>query len=371
MMTNNRIASIFGFALMVAYWPGIAGAPTTGRWDIAALLAIALFFAPKVRFTAAHVVGLMLVGWLLLSLLWNDGGQDGLFDGIDAAAELMIACTAFAVGSTLEDLGPLFTGAALGIAVNSAFALAQFAGLPTGVETGGFYSGLFYNAGRLGAAAALVTVAIVGLRKWLLLSLLLPALILTGSRAAWLAAICGLVAIGMQARSRQSKWLVWGVAMAAVIAALLVAHHGSGGFERLAIWNESIQQLTWLGHGLGSFREDFLKLNQTFDFAKWGGRPEHPHNEWLWFAYEGGCVGFSLALIFACSIWRASEGLWERGVLVGLAVLSLFAMPFHDPVTVVLGALCAGSVAGRGADQRYAAYDRRLALFEGLGSGID
>lgn len=371
---TDWLCGLFGFALLVAYWPGIAGAATTSRWDVAALLAIALWFVPRIRLTLSHGLGLALIAWLMLSLSWNDGGQDGLYDGIDAASQLVIASVAFAIGSLLMDMKPLLFGCALGIGVNSVVAIAQYFGQQIGIETyGATYPGLFFNPDRLAAAAALVAIGSVALRRWYWLPLSLPSLFLVPSRAAWLAVLAGLLVM----RPR-SKVVMWGMRLAALACVVIGIVSGglSSGHERLLMWQDTISSLTFFGHGLGSFREDFLRFAHAYDLSFWQSRPEHPHNELLSYAFEGGAPAVALGVLLAITLWRAAKAQPARGILAGLFVLSLFAMPFHDPATLVLGAIVAGYCAGCGARQRDAAYPRGFTLRDGLaaaltGSGID
>lgn len=351
-VSSDWLAGFFGFALMVAYWPGIAGAATTARWDVAAMLAIALFLLPRTRMTASHWIGLWLIAWLFASLLWNDGGADGRRDGINACFELAIAGIAFAIGSHLRDMRAILIGAAVGIAINSGFAISQWSGFDGWhgvVQTmDGSFAGLFFNKDRLGAASAMVAVGLVVTpRLWLLLPGVLPALALSGSRAAWLAALAGVLVVITRGVSTRLRGLF-------VVSALLVivgylAWHGIGnsGYERFTIWHDTIVNWNFFGHGLGSFREDFLQMAPTYDFVHYNARPEHPHNELLWLLFEGGVPALLLALGLSCALWRAARYYPERGILVCFFVLGLFAMPLHDPATVVLGALCAGYLAHR------------------------
>jgi len=367
---SDLFAGLFGFALMTAYWPGIAGAATTPRWIVAASLALALFMAPRVRMTMTHWVGLLLIGWLVLSILWNDGGTDGRLDGGEASFELLVVLCAFAVGSTLTDLSGLIIGAALGIGINSAVAVAQWFGWQ-GVEiVNGGYPGLFVNRDRLAAAAAVVAVGLVALpRVWLLLPLLLPSLVLAPSKAAWLGICAGVVVTESLYRPFR---IYAGLSLVMAIPTYLILHGlAPSDGERLAIWRDTISGLTVFGHGLGSFREVFLALAQTFDFNHWQSRPEHPHNEWLWLVFEGGVPALGLGMLFSLGLWFAADERPERSVFAALFVLSLFAMPFHDPGTVVLGALFAGHCAGCSARMHDAAVARRMALRAGLPADLD
>ena len=352
---------------MSAYWPGITGAATTPRWAVAALLAVALFFAPRVVMTRTHWLGLALLVWLGLSLAWSEGR----LDGIDAAFKLCLAAIAFTLGSTMPDLRSLMIGSAIGIGLNSGFAIAQYLGWH-GIETyDNRLAGLFYNEGRLAAAAAIVAIWLCSqsARLWLLLPLVLPSLILPHSRAAWLSVGAGLLIIVFRQMSRRTvvQWVTFLILFGVVGTGTIVAFGiGSpiGIDQRIALYRDTIAALTPFGHGLGSFWESFLAHAHYFPVSI--ERPEHPHNEWLWLAFEGGFPAFFIGWVFAFSIWFAAK---DRSVLGGLFVLSLVAMPFHDPATLILGALCAGHLVGRRAADGVAAIDRGIPVCQGVAAG--
>ncbi len=366
----------FVFALMVAYWPHVAGVATTPRWDVATFLVIIMFFGPVARDTTAHWLGLAPLCWMGLTILWNDGGHDGRLDGVEALFELMIGLMAFWMGSTLFDIRPVLVGAAIGIGVNSTFCIAQWFGwdgwqglIQTREDS---FAGLFYEKDRLAAATAMVTVGLVALpRLWILLPLLLPALWLAHSRAAWLAIGISLVVQVYRMTNPYVRQLKPFLAMLLVpvvvtIFVHFIANPDQSTLERLAIWHDTILNLNLFGHGLGSFREVFLQKAHFYDFGHWQHRPEAPHNELLWLAFEGGIPAIVLAGIFSIAVVYKSEANDGIGVLVCLAVLCMFAMPLHDPSTLVLGALYAGYVASCGARARELADTRRNAICAGM-----
>lgn len=379
---SDALWGLFGFALMTAYWHGISGAATTPRWIVGALLAVVLFYAPRVRMTAAHWLGIALIGWMFLSIAWNDGGTDGRLDGVANVLQLLICLVAFSVGSSFVLVIPVLVGAALGIGVNSAVAVMQWYGWHGFVETiFGGDAGLFVNADRLAAAAAMVAVGLVALpRLWVLLPLLLPSLVLAPSRAAWLAIVAGVLVTPLPGNPWRGKSPIYRVlplstfGIVVMIAAAMLRWATTGETstgERLAIWQATITHLSFFGHGLGSFREVFLQTAQAYDFNHWGSRPEHPHNEFLWLAFEGGVTAVGLGLAFALSVWRRAHDAPERGILAALFVLSVFAMPFHDPATLVLGALCAGYLARARDVVGHSFVDRGMALRPGLPADVD
>ena len=351
--------SAFGLALMVAYWTGISGVATTPRWDVAALLSVVLFVSPRGTMTRTHKIGLALIGWLAITLLWSAGA--GRLDGVNELFQLMLIAIAFSVAAIDCDADALLVGAAVGIGLNSAVAIAQWYGWRLGDEIIDVPSGLFFNPARMGAAAAMVIAGLLfGNRRAWLIPLCLPALILSHSIAAGLA-VCAAVFV-LPERGSRSGWTVRGVMVVVAGAAVACKYGVAATDERLLIWSATINQLDWLGHGLGSYREGIFAHASVYDVLKYGTRPEHPHNEWLWLAYEGGVVVVCLAVAFAVWTWRAAIDSPYRGVLAAVFVLGLVAMPLHDPATAILAALLAGHCVGGHARDGERAVERRAAV---------
>lgn len=354
----------FGLALMAAFWPGIAGAATTPRWIVASLLGFAWLNLPPSPWSGPGTIGALLLGWLALSLSWSAGA----LDGVDIAMKLALAGIAFSVGMAIDDLRPLFAGSAIGLGICSVVAVAQALGFHAIPSIDDAPAGLFVNPGRLGAAAALVIVGLVALRMWRLELILpvLPGFFLAGSRGAMLAMLAGLCVVPF---SKRARLVAIGLALAVAAAALAVKGLDMSASERLWIWRDTLSGVTFLGHGLGSFRElyptylDAFAKSWTMTSAP--TRPEHPHNELLWLLFEGGVPALLLAGLFCVSLWRASAH-EVRSVLVCLAVLGQFAMPLQDPASLVLCAVVAGFVAGRGALSTRLSFACRDSLCEGV-----
>lgn len=355
---SDRLLGSFGFLLMVAYWPGISGAATTPRWCLIALLGLPLVFLGRPMISIAHLLGLGLMAWLTIAPGY--GFKYIGPDYMDEAFRLILSQIAFIAGTAIVSLDALFVGAAIGLGVNSVVVIAQAFGWH-GVEQygGGALAGLFFNPGRLGAAAAMVAVGVIGARRWALLPLIAPAVILSGSHASWVAVLAGLV--GRRPKDRQSA-LGMGIAIGTLVGIVVAAAFTNSGAERLAIWRDTVAGLNVLGHGLGSFRDMFPQFANHFDLATATTRPEHPHNEWLWLTFEGGLPALGLALCFVATCLKAGQGHALVSVVVAFVALSLVAMPFHDPATLALFALVAGHLVGRGAVVDDLALDRRNAL---------
>ncbi len=358
------VSALIGFALMTAYWPGLAGLKTMPTWIVGGCIVAAFFFVDRVRLTPAHIAGLTLIGLLLLTMAWAPS-----LDGIDAALCLVIIAVAFGFGSTLDDVRPLVIGAAFGLAVSSVVICAETVHWIT-LENFDGPAALFYNRNRLAEVTALVVVALAALRLWWFIPMLLPALLLPEARGALIAAIVPLLILAY----RRERWnaLLRALIMMVAFAALLgfVLHRGldTSANERIALWRDTIAALNWQGHGLGSFWDTFPAYAQHFVFAQTHSRPEHPHNEFLNLAYEGGAVAVVLALVFVYTLWRAAAFPMAL-VLLALGIVSMVAMPFHDPATVLFGAVVAGYCVGRRDAVSVAAHVRGNSLQPRLAAG--
>lgn len=365
---SRLVPFAIGFALMVAFVPGWAGLATTPRWDVGAVIAFALFCTVTARgMSAAHWLGLVLVAWLIASLAWSSSPDSG----IDQALKLMVVVAAFAWGGTLDeiDLRLLVAGAMVGIGMSSWVAIEQWMGALPWVETAsaGTPAGLFFNANRLAEAVVLVLAASIATRLWSAFPILLPSLLLPQSRAAWLAAGVVLAIVIWRRLRIGDRFILASIALMLLALAGMTAeiwrtaNFGPAGIaQRIAMWSFVAEHFSVLGRGLGSFTVDGPMLTGPIPGA--AGlvgitKAEHPHNEFLWLAYEGGLPALGLFGAFAVCCWRSAAD-QARYVLVALGIIACFAMPFHDPASILLAAAVAGFAARR-RDRVRAATDAR------------
>lgn len=337
---------LFGLAVTLAYWPGISGAATTPRWCVIAIVVPALLFmgSGAIRLTAAHAVGALLVAWLCVTALFDP------LNGAELAVQLLLLAAAFVFGSSLGDLRPLIAGAAIGIAVSSVVVIAQWLGWDVLPVYAGRGAGLFYNGRQLAEVAAIVFAGALALRMWWALPGLVPALILPLDRTAWLAVAAVLMLWAWRKSYVVASCMLLAIAAGGAALTAMAGLRVVGINERLALWRDTLSGLDWLGHGLGSFADVFPRYAQHFDLAI--SRPDHPHNEFLWLAFDGGTVAVVLcAALCVCLLLRASDA-GCRLVLVALGVECLFAMPLHDPATAVLAVMCCGHLARARRDVR-------------------
>lgn len=272
-----------------------------------------------------------------MSLAWTPG----FWDGVDLIWRLSVFAGVFAIGARLTSLRAVYVGLGAGMALNSALAMLQWYGpweiVRQIIPQGPMPAGLFLNKNYLAEPAALAFVALVASRMWLLAPLMLPALLLPKTRGAVLAvAMAGIGWVWSKDR-RLAALLLCGVAVAA-IETVYSMKAGASIDQRFAIWRNTVEAMTFWGHGAGSYFTQYAAHSPDFNLLV--SRPTHAHNDLLELFYELG-PGAVLIVVLAWQCLRANR-LTERLVLIAFITESMFAFPLHNPVTGCLAALCAG-----------------------------
>lgn len=341
-ITKERLLWLLAFVVAIAFWPTVPGAALVLRWCGAALGGTVLLLhlratnRQKIDIPSpAHLVGAGLLVWGCLSLLWGEGTLDGALEILQWE---LVALPAFLVGASGLSLAPAYQGFAVGLGVSLLFCIGQLLGYHPVPQLVG-PAGLFVNRNPLGELAALVAIGCVASRLWGYAPLPLLAVGLSGSRLAICAVVVSVVAGAFGVRWR---WAILGLVLCLTpIVAYTVGGRSAPALgDRLAIWQDTIEGLTPLGRGIGSYfvayplHSDHMMETNSF-------RPDHAHNDFLEMAFELGPIGLVLLLaMFAISLGRLEEP--EHYVILTLGVLCLGAFPLHYPATLFLGALAAG-----------------------------
>lgn len=303
------------FAISIAFVPGISGAATSPRWAIATISLwwmdwqvlpfIAICFA-VLDFDAA-------VHWAIISaaFCW------GLKHDPDTSGMATVKRTVKAFG--------------MGIGVSSIATVLQSAGW-SGIPQAIGPAGLFANKNILGEAACLALIASLIYRQWLASVMILPALLLTTTRAAWLGASIGLLFI------LPVRWRLSALAIAP-FPVLLIWWLGylneATLLQRLALWQDAVQNLSWLGNG-------------SYDYSTVTYRDPHLHNDWLQLVYELGVVG----LIPLAAILAANRNPQAVPFVAALLVIGSFGFPLQMPATAWFAAFIIGHSLGYVLDER-------------------
>lgn len=326
---------------MVIFWPWWEGGGLAPRWGVLALVSTLLlcFCVSRIRLTPVHYAGAGLILWSTLSLLWTPILNAGLAE----IAHLLIFAAVFCVAAEAENLRATYIAIIAGVAISGAVAIAQSLGLDW-IPSVNSPAGLFVNRNYMAETAALALILTIATRQWWALALILCAAFLPHSRNV----IFALAGVGL-------CWLVFRSTLAALllVAAVVVLMivplpfylvDGSSLTQRIGVWKATVEHLTVLGHGAGSFfvvYPDFMPHSLLLH-----DRPAHAHNELLNTASDLGLPGVLFFLgFFGISLRYAGEV--ERLVLVGSLALGLFSFPLHLPASGFVVALVAGSAARR------------------------
>jgi hypothetical protein len=355
-----RPLPLLSFTLGILYLPGMAAPATAPRWALLSVGVPLLLWQGKALpglWSKAHSLGLGLLLWAALSLLWASSTE--------AWAEAMwwmgLLAGAFVLGAKEEDLGPSFVGLSLGLCASVALALGQNLGWSPVAEVAS-PGGLFLNRNILGEGCALALVGVMLVPKWRALALPLGlGLVLTHSRGALLALGC--VALAWCWGKSKFWAAVAGLALAVL---LLKSPMGTSMAERLAIWFDTASGVTLLGHGLGSFYDTFPTWAHYQDLAL--TRPAHAHNEFLELLFElGPGLGLCLGLLFWCS---RTASPW-RYPLIASCAMACFSFPWHMPLTGFASALVLGHLAALRARAEPAQLERRVPLLGRMEAQLD
>ncbi len=307
--------SIAAFLVTVAYVPWFADAGNAPRW---VLLSVLVPLAWRLRLWALpHTLAAVFFGFAALSLLWTPVA----IEGVQPLWQFALLWALFCIGAEQDSMEPVFVGAAWGMALSGVAALFQAE--PTG---------LFLNKNFMAEAAALVGAGLLAYRRYQLLPLILPAVLLPNARGALLA-LCVVVAM-----ERGSRWIAAGLALL-FTAVVMWWPHGASLGERWVIWSHTANHLTWFGHGLGSFYIDFPGFQED-GFAR---RFDHAHNDLLELVYELGVGTLPLLALWLVAMVQAQP---LRLVLIAAAVEGCFGFPLFLPVTGALAAMAAGHLCG-------------------------
>ncbi len=252
---------------------------------------------------------------------------------------------------------------ALGVSafIQSIVAILQYFGFLDSMHAAISVTGCFGNPGPLGCFLSICIVTLyvcyrerlVPLKFRLLLvtifALAFIALLLSASRAAWLAA---LFSIGVYCFMRYSKMLKIRYVFVVVIVFALITcglyfYRRASADARIRIWKTSVMlanQKPLFGHGLGSFSSVYMPFQGSVLFScneENRGKADDvlsPYNELLLCACELGYVGLSFVLLFLgsviCLLFRSfgkSPLSCQLFPVLAYLVYGMFSYPSSEP----------------------------------------
>lgn len=345
---------VLAFAVAVTFIPWIGGIAHAPRWAVLSVFVPVLLCLRSVhpnKLTAGHLFGGLFIAWAAAGLTWTSG----IYDGIDLVWRLCVLAGVFALGARCEDLTKVWTGFAIGMALNSLLAVLQWYGpweaVRDAIPQGPMPAGTFLNKNYLAEPAALALVAMLACRRWWIAAALVPAVWLPGTRGAFLAVAVAMLA-WLWAWDRKVTLLI--VLVAAMVGVAAMPHLIPDGVaaasvsQRFAIWKDTLEAMTIWGHGTGSYFTSYAAHSPDFNLLR--SRPSHAHNDILELFYELG-PGALLACAFLIECLRGTAKV-ERLVLLAFLTESMFAFPLHNPATAFCMALAAGQLSRSGVPVR-------------------
>lgn len=306
---------LIAFTIAVAFWPGVSNVATTPKWAIAGIASAC--------FARWHTCVAFFAAYALLTVTW----APNTYDALGAYALLFVAILAFTWGYHADSIAGIIKGLAFGLAVSGVLAILQTAGYELPIEQGVAPSGLFFNKNIMGEAAALGFIACINWQSTRYYAVLcLPALLLSQCRAAWLAVACSLF---LMADKWTRLWMLFVIIFTVyhIYPQLTVP---DSIWERLLVWQDAVQQLTFWGHGIGSY------AGASIDTVR--ARTYEMHNDWLQMVYELGVIG--AAPVFAIVVRTFGP------FVLCLFIIAFFGFPLHLPVTSWFAALVCGHLLG-------------------------
>lgn len=356
---------LIGLSTTALWLPFLDSPAETPRWAALAVLAAAAMVRERLRDTpqpAINTVDWLVLGlaaWLALSLAWTPNVRDG----IDSMLKLLWLGCCYEVGRRTGDLRGLIAGVAIGLGISSAMSIYEVAtGHKLVVAETPQPAGLFVNSLSLSAAAAMALVGALALRMWWAAALVAPAALLSQGKATLLmlagVTVWRLWVTGRPGPTMAGFAIIWSGAAGAV-------YLGRQGFftrgsfqERWDIYSDTFRNLTWSGHGVGSFRDQFPLWSTQIDTLRW--RVEHAHSDWLHLIAEGGIIAVAFAAL-ACGLALprvATRNGGDKWIILAAALLAVFGLLWRTPACMAMLAVAFGCLAGGGADVRRHAHER-------------
>lgn len=316
-----------GLIVALCYVPGVTGAYIATQWPVLAVALTLILPARAGPWTVFHTLAALFAVYAALHALpwFTPTPQFGVF-GLWLVSIMGLALW---FGTTLTTPRYLYAGLAAGAAVSSAIAVCQFFGLDLVPRVSTTPAGLYVNSVQLGTVLALLVVALASERMWYWALPLLPGIIVSGSRGAWLA-----LAVGLIGCSVRRVW-IFGIVVLAGVVFLSLPLSGSDS-ERLLIWRAASQNLTLFGWGPGTFFNFLLSRDGVLFY------PEYAHNDALQLLFEYGVAALLPFAVFGFALSCTAFREWP--VVLAFVVASCYSMPLYMPLASFLALVAVGRI---------------------------
>lgn len=246
----------------------------------------------------------------------------------------------------------------------SILVIAQSAGWITSNHSLFEVTGSFGNPGQLGGFLAISTICTLCIslqRRKKARIVIIPvlliqvyAMILSDSRAAWIATICGSIFITWQytASLREGirhTWLLKTILCILLVAVLLglYLYKPRSANGRLLVWRvtaDMILKKPVFGHGIGKFSREYMYYQAAYfekhpdsHYQQYADNISFPYNEFLYVWAEQGVVGFLLFLgLLAGALCAPATNNTYKGALFAYLIFAQFSYPSHVPGLLAL-----------------------------------
>lgn len=235
-------------------------------------------------------------------------------------------------------------------------------------------TGTFGNPGQLGgflAVAITVTWGLYQLRKkqclikQILLGVLLLltiTLLLSDSRAGWLATLVGCIYV-WHVREKKRCFSLYARVIIPILVVLLLAgayyYKKDSANGRLLIWHVSANMIAdapLTGHGIGAFEKKYMyyqaryfEANPESAFKMLADNVIYPYNELLHIAVELGIPGLLMGILLIIVTFKYASPRKENatyiGAVISLLVFSVFSYPSHVIILLLLFPILLGAIA--------------------------
>lgn len=311
-----------GLLLPVCFIPGYTGASIPTQWVVLSALLPACLWLGRLT-TPGHWLFLASGFWALSSIGW----AVDVYSSVYGLWLFAIWFLSYHLGTLGTDLPKLFKGLAIGLTINVAIGITQVLGF-TPVESVDIRgAGFLFNPTVLGVCCALVLVALICTKQWMLTPLLAVGISISGSRGAFLILAAGLAA--------QRRLIIPFLLVASLAALAFTALGLPSDLVRLQIWGITIRALDPFGAGIGSFSDVHYITGNMERLI----RPEFAHNDPLQLTYELGLGAIPIFVLFGMALWKRSEFF---PVLFAWTIAALFYFPTYSPLAAFMGFLLAG-----------------------------
>lgn len=317
--------------LPVAFLPGLISGATSPRWALMSfLIPIMLWTVDMRKIPHVKILAAILL-YCAISIAWMEIRLDGYME----LWHMALLVGVFAIGASTERIEKPLYWMALSVAITAPLAALQSFGY-IGIGQVAEPAGLFINKNIYAEISAALLVAMILSRQWAITIALSVIVVLTQEKASFVALVVA-ATIWLWPRYRVFSFLMIVVLF---VCGYFMLSHGMAN-SRIDIWADTIQGMTVLGNGIGSFWTEYPTSATHYDVLNF--RPEHAHNEILHFLFEIGIIGTSmLAAVAYFAIHGRGAREVEYLVLVCILTESMFAFPLHMPTTAFLASLVAG-----------------------------